>query len=1085
MVAHTIHIPHLSFQAFFLMALLPSSSSSFSSFTYAFTYDVFLSFRGSDTRFGFTGNLHKTLSDKGIHTFIDDKDLKRGDEITPALIKAIQESRIAIPIFSVNYASSSFCLDELVTIMECVKAKGRLVLPVFYDVDPSHVRHQSGTYAEAMDKHEKRFKDSKEKLKDNMERLQKWKMALNQAANLSGSHYKPSDGSYEHDFIGKIVKEVLRKINRVALHIADYPVGLESQVEEVLFLMDVGSDDKVHMVGIHGIGGIGKTTLALAVYNSIADHFEGLCFLENVRENSNKHGLPHLQKIFLVDVLEEKEIEITSVGKGISMIQRRLQQKRVLLILDDVNKMEQLQGIIGRSDWFGRGSRVIITTRDKHLLALHGVESTYEVETLNENDAVKLLRWKAFKEDKVRPNYEGMLSRALAYASGLPLALEVIGSNLYGKSIQEWESALEQYEKIPTKKIQQVLEVSFAALEKQEQSVFLDVACCFKGYHLEEVENILNAHHNHCIKYQIVVLVDKSLIKITHSGYVTLHDLIEDMGKEIVRQESPQEPGNRSRLWFHEDIFEVLEQNTGTSKIEMMHLDYPSFEEVNWDGEAFKEMKKLKTLVIRKTHFSKGPEHLPNSLRVLEWWKYPSQHLPSDFHPKKLSICILPYSSMVSLELGRSSKKFETMKVLNLDFCESLTEIPNLTGLPNLEELSFEFCSKLITIDCSVGLLAKLKSLNAGYCSQLRSFPSLKLPSLEKLYLHGCLSLESFPEILEKMENIRKLDLRCTNISKFPHSFGNLTRLLFMWVSHLLPLRSLDTMPELLWLEISQRRIYYEDSESESEEEVMDGGAVELVPTFLNEKESSMLLPSKLECLTLEQSHLSDEYLVLVPSLFPNLQELELMDCPSITVVPECIKECRFLRRLFLNRCEQLREICEGILPRLNKLVVCGCPSLSSSCRSMLVRQELGADVDIHLQLRNLEGETIPERFEHQNRGPSPSLSFWFRNDFPLILLCQLFRVNWGCTLLQRLSKDYFDTHMSEICRISKNKWNYVEFRIERVFDFGIGIHVLKEQNMQDIRFMNPDKRRKIDLNLAPLEEDDLNVIDFIINMLH
>ncbi|XP_057446544.1 disease resistance protein RUN1-like isoform X5 [Lotus japonicus] len=885
MVAHTIHIPHLSFQAFFLMALLPSSSSSFSSFTYAFTYDVFLSFRGSDTRFGFTGNLHKTLSDKGIHTFIDDKDLKRGDEITPALIKAIQESRIAIPIFSVNYASSSFCLDELVTIMECVKAKGRLVLPVFYDVDPSHVRHQSGTYAEAMDKHEKRFKDSKEKLKDNMERLQKWKMALNQAANLSGSHYKPSDGSYEHDFIGKIVKEVLRKINRVALHIADYPVGLESQVEEVLFLMDVGSDDKVHMVGIHGIGGIGKTTLALAVYNSIADHFEGLCFLENVRENSNKHGLPHLQKIFLVDVLEEKEIEITSVGKGISMIQRRLQQKRVLLILDDVNKMEQLQGIIGRSDWFGRGSRVIITTRDKHLLALHGVESTYEVETLNENDAVKLLRWKAFKEDKVRPNYEGMLSRALAYASGLPLALEVIGSNLYGKSIQEWESALEQYEKIPTKKIQQVLEVSFAALEKQEQSVFLDVACCFKGYHLEEVENILNAHHNHCIKYQIVVLVDKSLIKITHSGYVTLHDLIEDMGKEIVRQESPQEPGNRSRLWFHEDIFEVLEQNTGTSKIEMMHLDYPSFEEVNWDGEAFKEMKKLKTLVIRKTHFSKGPEHLPNSLRVLEWWKYPSQHLPSDFHPKKLSICILPYSSMVSLELGRSSK----------------------------------------------------------------------------------------------------------------------------------------------------------------------------------------------------------------------------------AIVPECIKECRFLRRLFLNRCEQLREICEGILPRLNKLVVCGCPSLSSSCRSMLVRQELGADVDIHLQLRNLEGETIPERFEHQNRGPSPSLSFWFRNDFPLILLCiasppetnlpdhdysivnsfingssgQLFRVNWGCTLLQRLSKDYFDTHMSEICRISKNKWNYVEFRIERVFDFGIGIHVLKEQNMQDIRFMNPDKRRKIDLNLAPLEEDDLNVIDFIINMLH
>ena len=160
------------------------SSLSSSSFSYGWTYDVFLSFRGSDTRHGFTGHLYKALCDKGINTFIDDEELQRGEEITPTLMKAIEESRIAIPIFSKNYASSRFCLDELVHIVACSKEKRRLVLPVFYDVDPSHVRHQMGSYEEALNSLKDRFKDDKEK-------LQKWRTALRQAADLSGYHFKP------------------------------------------------------------------------------------------------------------------------------------------------------------------------------------------------------------------------------------------------------------------------------------------------------------------------------------------------------------------------------------------------------------------------------------------------------------------------------------------------------------------------------------------------------------------------------------------------------------------------------------------------------------------------------------------------------------------------------------------------------------------------------------------------------------------------------------------------------------------------------------------------------------------------------
>lgn len=122
--------------------------------SYVFTYQVFLSFRGIDTRHGFTGNLYKALIDNGIHTFIDDNDLQRGDEIAPSLVKAIQESRIFIPVFSINYASSSFCLDELVHIIHSFKTKRHLVLPVFYDMEPTHQRHQNGSYGEALARHE-------------------------------------------------------------------------------------------------------------------------------------------------------------------------------------------------------------------------------------------------------------------------------------------------------------------------------------------------------------------------------------------------------------------------------------------------------------------------------------------------------------------------------------------------------------------------------------------------------------------------------------------------------------------------------------------------------------------------------------------------------------------------------------------------------------------------------------------------------------------------------------------------------------------------------------------------------------------
>lgn len=146
----------------FMASSLSSSSIS---------YDVFLNFRGPDTLLGFTGNLYNALNESGIRTFIEDGKLRRGEYFAPSILKAIDETMIAIPIFSQNYACSLFCLDELVKITECMVKKGMIVLPIFYDIEPFHVRHQMGSYGKALAKREERFKD-------NIEKVQKWRMAL-------------------------------------------------------------------------------------------------------------------------------------------------------------------------------------------------------------------------------------------------------------------------------------------------------------------------------------------------------------------------------------------------------------------------------------------------------------------------------------------------------------------------------------------------------------------------------------------------------------------------------------------------------------------------------------------------------------------------------------------------------------------------------------------------------------------------------------------------------------------------------------------------------------------------------------------
>jgi L1 cell adhesion molecule like protein len=362
----------------------------------------------------------------------------------------------------------------------------------------------------------------------------------------------------EYKFIGKIAEEVSIKINRVPLHVANNPVGLESRMVEVKSLLELESDERVNMVGICGIGGIGKSTTARAVHNLIADQFEGVCYLAGIRDRAT--NLAQLQETLLSEILGENDIKVGDVYRGISIIKRRLQRKKILLILDNVDNLQQLQALAGGHDWFGFGSKIIITTRDKHLLATHGIVKVYEVEKLKNEKALELFSWHAFKNRKIGPGYVDIAKRAVSYCHGLPLALEMIGSQLFGKSLAVWKSSLDKYERVLRKDIHEILKVSYDDLEENEKGIFLDIACFFNSYEIGYVKEILYLHGYHA-EDGVQELIDKSLMKIDTNGCVRMHDLIQDMGREIVRQESTLEPGRRSRLWFSDDIVHVLEEN--------------------------------------------------------------------------------------------------------------------------------------------------------------------------------------------------------------------------------------------------------------------------------------------------------------------------------------------------------------------------------------------------------------------------------------------------------------------------------------------------------------------------------------------
>ncbi|KAD6454800.1 hypothetical protein E3N88_09506 [Mikania micrantha] len=704
---------------------------------------------------------------------------------------------------------------------------------------------------------------------------------------MSDFSYSSDENSSEHEakFIQKIVTKISVKLHVINRSIDEALVGIESQVENVISFLEVESEDDVRMIGIWGMGGAGKTTLARAVFDHISIWFEGSSFVQNVRECSNGSlsGLKELQKQVLKDVLNDRSIDVTSVTDGVNKMKRMMPGRKVLVVLDDVDGIDQLEALARKPSWFKPGSRIIITTRDKQVLIAQGVhvDNIYNICLLSDDEAICLFSRRAFRTEFPVQGYEELSEKVVHYAAGLPLTIKVLGSFLCGRPEPIWLETLKRLKKIPLDETLKILEISYDGLEEEYKEIFLDIACILKGVQKNKAIRILESCGFHA-QIGLEVLEQKSLINISSYGDLGMHDHIEEMGRNIVRRLHPDEPNRHSRLWVEEETEKILVNDLGTKATRSMKLMFGHIHPAIV-MKSLRKMKELRILwasgccnnvddVSEKWEFDEGVQYLPDTLRSLHWSFYPISCLPKTFQANNLVDIEMNGSYISQLWEGGERKltslnfngcsRFEYVGVSihqnSLAMLELIVEPHGICPLhPNSNLPKFKLqCKYGEVLPLSGGNIEKLISFGLCACANLESFSAsiCGLQHLTALTLEGC--IPEVPKDLWKLESLEQLTFSIKEINHLPDNICMLKHLKY------LDLKS-------CWL---------------LEQLPMDLGG--------------------LEC----------------------LEELHLTDCISLRDIPDSICKMKFLKNLHLPYCIQVEKLPEelGRLECLNLLDIEG-----------------------------------------------------------------------------------------------------------------------------------------------------------------
>ncbi|XP_056172662.1 disease resistance protein RPV1-like isoform X2 [Syzygium oleosum] len=851
-----------------------------------YDYEVFLSFRGPDTRERFTDFLNTSLKDVGIRTFKDDEDLRKGEEFGPELLQAINQSKISIPIFSKGYASSVWCLKELVQMVECQKTGRQKIMPIFYDVDPLEVRYQTGGYGEAFLSHEKKQRFDEEAMRQR-------KAALKEVSFLNGWNLHSKTDRREGEFAKTVTQEVFNKLKKAYLEVSDYLVGIDHHVDEIMKKIGARTSE-TRIIVIHGMGGIGKSTIAKIIYNQLSNNFKHCCFLSNIRELSEHKGIECLRHQLISNILKMKDKK--NIDDGNQTIKYRLSTKQVLLLLDDVHEKKHMDALVGERNWFGKGSKLIITTRNKDILKVPTVDDHYEVNGMDPDQSLQLFSKHAFRRDYPLGEYTNQSKRAIGIAGGLPLALEVIGSLLSCTKKEKWDLTLKKLESVPPTEVQSKLNISYGALDVRQKHIFLDIACLFIGYDKDIVIHFWD--ESKFPEEAMEVLQNMSLIKIKEDNKVWIHDQLRDLGREIVRQESKMKLKKQSRVWNPKEALDLLRRHEGKNKVEALRLKFDHEGQYHFTYKGFIRLSNLRFLAVEgsvenfcaeemllwhespSNVFQENSDLLPQ-LRWLSWCNIPPTFNITIFSMEDTVILDLSGSEITHDWKGWSHMKvMKNLKVLNLTGCHLLRRTPTFCAPANIERLILHGCKSLIEIDKSICQLKSLVYIDASGCENLCVLPDElggDLASLEYLNLSRCGLLERLPDSIWKLESLIELNISHTRINELPRSIGKLKNLRVVRIcSHI------SKIPDALWMIEKLEEIEYD-------RENLPGGRVK-VGKCISMNQSLRILRLKLanictlsrlpeSLITLELSRL---YMDKFPDLsnLTNLKGLDLMFCP-------------------------------------------------------------------------------------------------------------------------------------------------------------------------------------------------------------
>ncbi|KAL3726300.1 hypothetical protein ACJRO7_031224, partial [Eucalyptus globulus] len=703
-------------------------------------------------------------------------------------------------------------------------------------------------------------------------------------------------------------------------------------------LLKVDSVDDVHFVIIYGMGGIGKTTLASVIFNRFRSKFDYCSFLNDVNDVQDlpqHQRLLHMQKKLLSDTLDSTSADgIHDTNEGIDRISKGLHDKKVLVVVDNVNKKEQLDKLAGSYSWFGFGSRIIVTLRDRRSILnwtrLENDKQTqpssyieYPIKEMPIERAIQLFSKHAFRRDTPPEDWCNFSFEVVSHIGRLPLTLGVVGSLFANTVKSKWDETLKDLKQVPCKEVRETLMISVNKLDAREKQIFLDIAYVraltlaiphdltpediaylpklrfLRGDNINFVGDFKNRLHNlrwlslrsWPFDFLATNLHNSRWLLATNLHLVNL--VVLDLSLSTITHEWGG--------WRHIEM---------AKKLKVLNLSWCSFLTKMPNISEFGKLEKLilkGCLNLHTIDSSIGKVKLLNTLDILgcESLKGLPKEIGSLEH---LSEIIIPYiMDPIQFQLLETLGNLKSLMKLTVR-C-NIDQLPHSIGRLNLTHLDLGECYKLLKLPNSIGQLESLVKLDLNSCSDLHELPNSigKLKKLKYLILSECKNPCELPNSIGKLESLVKLDLdfsgisvlpdsigglkklehlllfECNNLNKLPDSIGELESLVefklnFSRIS-ILP-NSIGMLKNLKHLFLSKCKNLYE------------------LPDFIWELDSSIELDLQFSSVKLDFKLLEISTLLKPIRMFTSFTHLSLSGCKNLYELPDSIGQMKRLKVL-------------------------------------------------------------------------------------------------------------------------------------------------------------------------------------------